>query len=195
MEKTTNDIATKIDLLCHEKREMRDEILEMQKSMHRVVFAFISISLAMIGTYFTEYITKNPEFKGYLAFFLMQAQLSLALFLTSLISHQSVSAGYIAAIEMKINEIVGEKLSFFETTVAPRYLFSPHGPFFYSTVLIVLTVVVVMVFLLISGYKFFPSLFISILLTVELLIYIALLGWSFAIGPIVKKYSAKIMIK
>ena len=34
------EVATKIELMCTERAELRDEIIEMQRSMHKVVFTF-----------------------------------------------------------------------------------------------------------------------------------------------------------
>lgn len=183
----------KIDLLCREKRELRDEILEMQKSMHKVVFSFVTVAIAVIGVYYGDFFLQSSSYKDYFIFILIQVEFVFSLFLTSLIAHQSVSAGYIAVIEQKINYLCNEQLLIYESKIVKEYIFGTKGPFFYTTLLIVLFVFCIFVFLLFVGISIVKSYLISTILVIEVMSILLLLAWAFRNSQQVIKTAQELM--
>jgi len=167
-----------IEILLKEKREMRDHILETQRSMHRVMFTILTVATGSTTAFFSDVFSNHQADKSYLTFFLAQLGLALVTFHAILIVGQQVSAGYIAALENKINSIAKTKLVIFESLVSPLYFQSPRGASIYLSALLVLFFALMLITLTAISSRVFDSCAIIALLIPEALVIAGLYIWA-----------------
>jgi hypothetical protein len=182
-----------LDILLREKRELRDEIIAMQKSIHRIVFVFLTVAVAVAGIFFNQYFSSNTEYKGYLTFILIQIEIGMSTFLISLIAHQNVSAGYIAAIENKINKIAGKNYLIYENKLSPIFTYGLRGPSIYTIIITVIFYLAVLFTLIYIGYSTIAFFWFGIVLTLEIIIVLVLLFWGYLSIKQVKAVAEKLM--
>ena len=126
-----------IDAMCQERHGLRLEVVQMESSMHRAVFAFVTVAAAFGGIYWDSRVVPNEGTRATLLFGLSQVEFFLALFLLSLAGNQNVHVGYIQALEAQINALAGRRISLWDSVASKRFLFGRLSAFFWLQMLIV----------------------------------------------------------
>ena len=95
--------------------------------MHQAVFAFVALAGVLAGTALKKDIGFDENARRFLVFCITQMEFFVALFVTSLVACQNVHAGYIRAIEKRINELCGETVNIWESKICDRFIQRPRG--------------------------------------------------------------------
>ncbi len=139
----------------------------MQRSMHKVVFTFVTVAVGMADSFSSDLLARNPDLKRWIIILATQVEVAFGLFLASLTAYQSVCAGHIAGLEDHINDIARERIAIFESIVIPKYTHGLGGAFFWARLLIVIFVVGTLVALVVRGYAAIASFEVGMLLTLR----------------------------
>lgn len=131
------DTKTKIEILSKERDKLRDEMLSKQTSIRSMILAFLTIGAAMTGAALNNSLFANEENRS--IFFLAMSQLEMVVLSVALSywASQRVHAGYIAAVERRINHLANENLSLWESYVGREFFFSRRGMVFRGTALVI----------------------------------------------------------
>lgn len=164
-----------IDAINHERDGLRAEIIEYERSMHRAVLAFVTVAGIAAGFYFQKTGALDPSEKSTIFFMLSQVECFLSLFGIQLIAAQNMHAGYIRALEKKLNQLSGGTISIWESEIVPRYMGHPRGSFFWANVLFILSLVIVFVLFVYAAFSHINQMVYGIVLVVELLALLILL--------------------
>ncbi|MES9903770.1 MAG: hypothetical protein ABW168_13980 [Sedimenticola sp.] len=128
------DKDLKIKALCEERNGLRLEIIEMQRSMHRTILAFVAVSAATASIYWdADLLTDKNGSRSAVLVALSQFEFFLAVFGLSLVANQNVHGGYLRHTEEMINEILGDKVNMWQLEITPVFLGSKKGVMFWST--------------------------------------------------------------
>ena len=170
----------KVQSLCSERDGLRREIILMEKSMHQCAFTFLLVAGAWAGILVQARAISADKLidPGMILMIISQIEVFMALFAILLMSNMNVHAGYIRAIETKINLLAADKLNCWETEVTKKYLFCIKAPFGVTTGGIALLASVCFILLVILSGPKFNSMFWGIFITVEAIFVIAMLIWS-----------------
>jgi hypothetical protein len=147
----------------------------MEKAMHKTLFAFIAACVAFVGIYLDKTIIADSQVRYLLLLGLTQVEFFAWLFVISLMNNQSAHAGYIRALEHRINDIVGHPVSFWESEIARRFIASRRGTFFWSTTLLVVLSFLVFGLCTILILEHFRSVWLGIALLFEVALTFVLL--------------------
>ncbi len=107
-------------------------------------------------------------------FALSQVEFFLAMFILALISNQNVHAGYIKALERKINHMCGEFLSCWELEATAKFLFHRRGSFLWINAVIIVVATIVAGLAIHSAYDMINNMLTGILLALELIAMVVL---------------------
>jgi hypothetical protein len=142
--------AELIDAICQERNGLRLEIIQMEGSIHRGVFVFVTVAAAFAGLYWDPRVVPNsgtpatlfpnPATRATLLFALSQVEFFLALILLLLFGNMTVHAAYIQALEQQINQLAGRRVSLWESAASPRFVFGWKSAFFWLQILVVTVV-------------------------------------------------------
>lgn len=167
------DAASVIKTISDERSGLRAEIILMETSMHRAIFAFVAVAAVAAGLYFNERVFLGDETaRAVILFALTQVEFILTLFVLTLIANQNVHSGYLRVLEEKINELSGVPVSAWESSIVPTFLFSLRGVFFWSYVAFWMVLFVVYVIFVVAAMRYEyvkGSIFVGVLI-VELLL-------------------------
>lgn len=164
-----------LDLICRERDSLRQELIEMEKAMHKTVFVFLTACVAFVGLYLNENIVKDPNTRNLLLLGLSQVEFSCWLFVACLMTNQNVHVGYISALEDRINEICECPMSLWDSHVTRRFIGSPRGAFFWATLVLVLFSFIIFVLCNVVVLKQLQSGWLAFILLFEVLVVFALL--------------------
>lgn len=105
-----------LTLLQNEKNETRKELLVLLQIQYLSMFSF----LALIGAVISTIAAKTTHW--YLVMFVFsQIEFTMLMFNISLLSNIYMLGGYIRTLENKINEIVGEPVTIWESRISYAY--------------------------------------------------------------------------
>lgn len=171
-----------IDTILHERDGLRAELIEYEKSMHRSIFAFVAIGGVAMSIHFNKGAASNFTDGPILLFLLSQIEFFLSLFGMALIAGQSMHAGYISALEKKLNELAGATASIWESEIVPHYMMHPRGSFFFANLLLTffsIAIFLAFVYLVISAASTnIEKIIYGVILIVELVVTIVIYVWS-----------------
>ncbi|MDB5229671.1 MAG: hypothetical protein JWN76_476 [Chitinophagaceae bacterium] len=112
----------KINVLLKENQNLRSELTMVSKTVHNSFFAFITTFGLFIGLLANikskEVSITNSEI-SIMTFIVSQIEIIIIVYNVLLSSDIFAKAAYIAHIETKINELLKDKLIFWETSVSP----------------------------------------------------------------------------
>lgn len=128
------DREQELQLITAQLQLLRAEAIEMQKAMHQVMFAFLTVTAVIGGQWSEDKPLIQPQNRDILIFALTQVEFFLGTFAVSLYLNQSVHTGYMAALEEQANLRLGKPLFLWESDVARRFIASPESPFFGQSV-------------------------------------------------------------
>lgn len=163
-----------IDLLFKEKDDMRKEILQVEGSLLNIFIASMTALVALIGVYFSKDFIAIPSLKPQLLFALSQLEylfIIIGILQTALIN---VHAGYICAIENKINSLANASISKWESSISPLFISSPKGISFWATSALWTCFIVVYIIINTMVYYSTRNSYIYILSIVEMVIALIL---------------------
>lgn len=169
------DHQTELAIICRERDSLRQELVEMEKAMHKTLFAFVAACVAFVGIYLDKTIITDSQARYLLLLGLTQVEFLAWLFVISLMNNQNVHAGYIRALEHRINEIVGHPVSFWDSEISRVFIASPRGMFFWSTFLLVVFSFLVFGFCTVLVLGHFRSVWLGIALSFEVVLTFGLL--------------------
>lgn len=180
-EKVRVDLETK-ELLLREKELRCKDIGLLNSAMHKVVFVLIAavgsgLSLMAKG----EWILRNDMGKivdnigPELEFAVSQFAILLAWFAISLLINMNLQAAYIAAIEERLNEEHGIKVSVWESVITRNYLWKPSSASWKANIVIASFGAVIIAR---AGYVAFTEIsrWICLLLIIETLVLLVLVA-------------------
>jgi hypothetical protein len=169
------DSKCKVDAMCNERSNLRQEIIGFEHSSSQAMFGFYALVGALAGVYWKPELIKDEATKNIILFLISQIQFSLAVFVLTLSSVVQVEVGYIAALEEKINTLCNDTIAIWESRICREYIVHRRAPFLWGTVLQTFLMIVLFVTTLgLSIWKFSHTLT-AVMILVELAIVIALL--------------------
>jgi len=181
----------KLKEICSERDGLRNELVEMEKAMHKTVFVFFTVCVAFIGIYLDEKIISNPEARRLLLLALTQIEFFSWLFLISLMSNQNVHVGYIRALEKQINTLNGNPISVWDSRISRKFIGSPRGVFFWASTLLAIFSIAIFVLCLVIVLKETKIYWITIIFSIELAVTLSLLIWALLEINSVERYSIR----
>jgi hypothetical protein len=127
----------KIEVLCKEKDDHRNEISEMNKVLNNDFWLFLSVSASIITLFWNDDGKMWPNITiSRKAIIIVLTQVEFVLYLHTMISWilQRINSGYIAALEEKINDMCVEKLVFWESEMAQTFVANTKSSLFWAAV-------------------------------------------------------------
>jgi len=183
----------KLEAICSERDGLRNELVEMDKAMHKTVFVFFTVCAAFIGIYLDDKIISNPEARRFLLLALTQIEFFSWLFLLSLMSSQNVHVGYIRALEKQINTLNGNPISVWDSRISRKFIGSPRGVFFWTSTLLAIFSIAIFVLCLAIVLKETKMYWIAIIFSLEIAVTVSLLIWAFLEVDRVERYSIRLL--
>jgi hypothetical protein len=159
--------AVKLDILCREKESLRNVVVEHQRALNTVFITGVTVAGAFIATYFGKDMIALPDLRPKLLFGLAQLEFVLLFYAAMLNAGISAHAGYIRAIERKINSIAKEPLCIWDSEVAPVFVGSRRGVQFWLIVALWGSFIVLFVFLVYIAIHEFRNVLLSALVALE----------------------------
>lgn len=123
---------TDVDILnemISERHDLRIEIIEMEKSMHKAVFLLVTLALTLFGLQSGKFQMPLGIPLDHVFIAVTQIECFIIIFVLSLVANQNVHAGYIMALERKINDLAGKNIALWETEACSEHLFHLRGSF------------------------------------------------------------------
>lgn len=114
--------ADKLKALCEERRDLRLEMIELQRGLQQTALLFITVAGVAATLYWSEKPLGDPTTRAYVIFCFSQVEVYLALFGTLLRANQRAHAVYIRELENRINATVGEPIALWETRASPSLI-------------------------------------------------------------------------
>ena len=182
----------KIEIICRERDNLRLEIIEIAKHINKVVFAFLTVAVFVLGIYWDSRLLPNESLKSKVLFALSQIEFFLSVFAIALWANQRFQSGYIASLENKINSLCGETISFWESKMSMGYGFHPRSLFFWTTLIFIIMSLMLFIFLISMAFNQISSIWFGSMLTFEILVLIALMIGTYTEQRRVLKYANKI---
>lgn len=171
------DDASIVVAMCDERSGLRAELLEMEKAMHQVVFAFVTVAASVAGIYWGEVI-QNERVRTVLVFGLTQVDFFFGLFLIALTANQNVHAAYIRALEEQINELCGRRANIWESEITVRFLFGRTSAFFWTVAAGVAFLFATFILFIVISFPTVNNFWGGAILIIELMILTALTIFS-----------------
>lgn len=171
-----------VEAICVERDGLRTEIIEYQTNMYRCVFVVVTAVLSVGSVNFGPSFPISAETRLALILILPQLSMILVYFIAFLLSGQCITAGYIAALEEKINDLAGQDISLWESSVTLETFVGWKSSYFWGQ----LTIGVVLVSGLLMALVLSAQ-------TVNQIVYTAIVAGELLIGVIlfVAGYNAK----
>ena len=171
----TESVKLKIEAICQERNGLRLEIIEMEKSMHRCLFAFIAVSIGIIGLYYEPAIITDESTRAMLIFVIIQVEVLLSVFGICLISNQNIHAGYINALEHKINLLLDDQVNIWESEITKNYLFKLRGSFVWCVTFLCILLSAIYIMGITIAYSNINRMVYGIILALEFIAIVVLL--------------------
>jgi len=178
----------KAQLISKEMDRMRQEIIMNARSMHRTFFVFITAFVGIAGVYFGKGII-DERHKAVFILLLSQVEILLCLFLASLTCFQNVHAGYIRALEHKLNELAQDNISIWESKIVPKWMVRPSSAFFVTCSLQALAYIVIFVILIYFTFEITDHILWGVGFTLEVAACLGLLVWSLHVFEVVEHFA------
>ena len=121
--------STKAELISAQIVSLRSELVEYAKVVHQAIFGWLALAGAMVGALWNEQVVPNQEIRAILTFAGAQVQLFLVLIVLAAASNQMAHAGAIAALEIRMNQLCGERLAIWDSEVSPNFMFTIRSAF------------------------------------------------------------------
>jgi len=160
----------KIEILCRERDKMRDESIALGQRIHRTIILFFTIAIAIVGLTFQENTLMGIKNLEVIVFSLSQIEFILVILCIVIISNQHVHAGYLQAIETKINAELGSELLIWENLITPRFLAGRKSAFFLGTVCFSLSLAFIFFYMMYLFAFRYGNYIISLILLIELVL-------------------------
>lgn len=141
--------SDKLQAICADREAHRAEIVAEKSDTMHLLFAFLAFAAGAAGVYWDDTIIKDPITRSWLLFAAAQIEFVLALFWLQLFVDMETHSAYVATLERKINELVGEPVATWESGLIRSYYATPRSAAFRNG--IVLTVMFVVLFLGLMG--------------------------------------------
>lgn len=134
----------RIKILTDDKRELRTEMVMYQQGQQSAVLALVVFFGSAVGLYSQPQFVTDPSLRNFLLFSVTEIIYFLALYIVMQAANVAHHAGYIVAVEDKINAIAGEPLTLWESFACTKFVL--RGPMVFSFIMMVL------LFILAWGY-------------------------------------------
>jgi hypothetical protein len=128
--------SDQLEAIISERNGLRSEIILMVKSIHQAGFAFVTVSMIVVGLYMRSDIIPDANSRILLLFLLTQVLVFLQFVVVALTANHNVHAGYIEALEYKLNSICKSKVCIWEHEIGRKFLVSPLCSFALSVIAI-----------------------------------------------------------
>lgn len=174
------DPKDKIKAISDERIGLRQEIIAQSQAINRCVFSSMAVFAVLAGIYWNKELVAQPEARAFLLVVLSQLVFALVVFAIMLNAAICNVGDYIAALELKINELAEDKITAWESKIVKKVIWHPSSPFFWSAAL--LNICLLCLFIgsfTLALLEIIHPLFI-LLVALESLIAVLLYGWIFA---------------
>lgn len=174
-------IDLQIRFLFEEKREMRTEMVAYQQGQQNATLAFVVFFGTLAGLYANPAMISNAPLRSVLLFIGTQVIYFLGIYLLSQMAVLSAHAGYVAALENRINHIAGTPLSLWETIGSPRYAW--RGPMILAFAVMGLLMLAAWIFCIYLILTEIPKCILIAVISAESLLLLILLLLGFRENP------------
>lgn len=171
-ERTEMNDSDKLQAICADRDAHRAEIVAEKADLLHLLFAFLAFAAAAAGVYWDESIVKDLTARSWLLFAAAQIEFLLALFCLQLIVDLATHSAYVGALEKKINEIVGESATFWESGLIRTHYLTWHSAAYWNAAVLVFMFVSLFFVLMGLAAARAQSRSIVVVLVVEFLVYI-----------------------
>jgi hypothetical protein len=141
----------KITAIISEREGLRTELIEYGKNMHSTVLYFFSLSGVIAGFLFENGIEEISKLKGIIFFGLSQIEFLLAIYVIALMASISVHSAYIKVLEKRINELILDEITLWESEISSKFLFLPNRAFFLSLMVLLSALVIIFYLMIFSS--------------------------------------------
>ena len=160
----------KIEILCRERDKMRDESIALGQRIHRTIILFFTIAIAIVGLTFQENTLMGIKNLEVIVFSLSQIEFILVILCIVIISNQHVHAGYLQALETKINIELESELLIWENFITPKFLAGRKSAFFLGTVFFSLSLAFIFFYIMYLFAFRYSNYTISLILLIEMIL-------------------------
>ncbi len=181
-----------LEAIISERDGLRQEIMLMVGNFHPAGFAFVTVAMIVVGIYLKKDIIQDEDTRMLLLFLLTQVAVFLQFVVVTLTANQNVHAGYIEALERKLNSICNSNACIWEHEINRNFLATPKCSFALSLIAIVIFLLLLHTVFIVMALNSGRTIFGTILLT-ELLLVMGLLSKSFRERYKVAEYAQRIL--
>jgi len=147
-------VKEKLEAMYRERDGLWSAMLLYRRGQQQAVFQYVVVVMGAVGVYWGK--DSIPDgLQPWLLLTLSQVGYFLALFIFSLYSMLLVYRVYIARLEKKINELLGEELCFWESGVFKEIMYTPKTSFFTASLIMTLGFITLTAFLMFIVSKTF----------------------------------------
>lgn len=147
------DDKSKIDAICSERTNLRQEIIGFEHSSAQATFAFLALVGVFAGIYWKPEFINDSSNRAIILILISQVQFFLALFVLTLHGCVQAQISYIAALEEKINKLCGDTVNIWESRVSRNYIIHQRAPFLWGIILQTFLMIVLFVTALILALR------------------------------------------
>ena len=123
-------------LMTQERSELRNELIIMERSLHRVLFTFITISASVMALIINNEIFNDIKLRDTIIFIVSQIEFFLAVCAIFLVNNIFLHSAYIRALEDKLNHLLNAKVAIWESEIAENFISNTKGLTFWLTVFV-----------------------------------------------------------
>lgn len=126
----------KASLMAGERNEIRSELVELEKTLFRVLLAMGTALAAVAGIIFKE--NGHPENYKTIIIGLMQIEYLMGFLSVLCLYNMLIHSGYLMAVEDNINAFSQSKITIWERSMSAKLLLGGYGLYFWMTLTLVL---------------------------------------------------------
>lgn len=172
--RTDMNDSDKLQSICADRDAHRAEIVEMKSSLMHLLFAFLTFAAGGAGVYWGNEVIKDPVARAWLLFAVAQMEFLVSLISLQILLDIGMHAAYIATLEKKINQLVGETVTAWESVVIRSHYLTKWSTVYWNTIALGFVFLVVFSGLMLIAALQFKSILIVGVLVSELVFFIVM---------------------
>jgi hypothetical protein len=163
--------SDKLQAICADREAHRAEIVEVKSSLINLLFAFLTFAAGGAGVYWGETVIKNPIVRAWLLFAAAQIEFLLSMLFLQLLLDIATHSAYIAALEKKINQLLGETVTAWESGVIKIHYYTRRSAVYWNSIILGLLFLVIFLGLMVMAALQSKSVLVAVVLLSEVVLF------------------------
>jgi len=167
-----------IETICKEREELRQEILELTRTIAMSCAGCAAAFVSGMAVYFAPELISNQEHRVQVLVVLSQIVVLFGYVVIVCLINQGVHAGYIRALERFIEKLHGQKVAIWEHEIVKNHITSPRSAHFWVSAAITFLAFATLGSTAIFVYKATSSIVLLVVLVLEGILGMVGLLWG-----------------